>query len=387
MIDPCPPGFVAVRRPVAYYSENDPYAAAWLRNLVANGLVPAGDVDERDIRDVRPDDLRGYVQCHFFAGIAGWAYAARLAGWPDERPLWTGSCPCQPFSVAGRGRGADDERHLWPDFFRLIRAARPPVVMGEQVAGAAGYGWFDGVRADLASAGYAGRGVDIPACAVDAPHIRSRLYWIAVADSHGERLPSARPGPLAGEAGGDEGSASQRQRLRSDFGPSDDAGGVADAGCFDGRSRPAEQDAWRESANGHGSRRLGDAAGFGWTEGQPGSEIRRHEPQTVAGANARDLGDAHGTRLAFGPIPDERGSPLRQQGATARAADARRDGSAWTDAEGITGHDGKVRRSAPGVPLLAHGVPDRVALWRGFGNAIVAPLAAEVIAAFMEVAP
>lgn len=163
----------------AYYNEIDAYAAQWLRNLIAKGLIPGGDVDERSICDVAPEDLRGYAQCHFFAGIGGWAYAARLAGWPDDREIWTGSCPCQPFSVAGKGLGTDDPRHLWPHFFRLIRVSRPPVVMGEQVAGAAGYGWFDGVAADLESEDYASRAVDIPACSVDAPHIRSRLYWVA----------------------------------------------------------------------------------------------------------------------------------------------------------------------------------------------------------------
>lgn len=162
-----------------YYNEIEPYAAQWLRNLIAKGLIADGEVDTRSIVDVQPDDLRGFNQCHFFAGIGGWSYAARLAGWPDERPLWTGSCPCQPFSVAGKGLGTDDPRHLWPHYHRLIRTRRPAVVMGEQVAGEAGYGWLDKVRADLAQEGYASRGVDIPACSVNAPHIRQRLYWVS----------------------------------------------------------------------------------------------------------------------------------------------------------------------------------------------------------------
>ena len=168
----------------AYYNEIEPYAAQWLRNLIKKGLIADGEVDIRSIVDVSPDDLRGFTQAHFFAGIGGWSHALRLAGWPDDRPIWTGSCPCQPFSVAGKGAGVDDPRHLWPHFHRLITAVRPPVVMGEQVAGAAGYGWLDGVRADLETEGYASRGVDIPACAVDAPHIRSRLYWIASDVAH-----------------------------------------------------------------------------------------------------------------------------------------------------------------------------------------------------------
>jgi DNA (cytosine-5)-methyltransferase 1 len=160
----------------AYYNEHDAYAAQWLRNLITKGLIANGEVDTRSIVDVHPDELRGFTQCHFFAGIGGWSHALRLAGWPDDRPVWTGSCPCQPFSVAGKGLGADDPRHLWPHFHRLIAARRPPVVFGEQVAGAAGYGWLDGVRSDLAGEGYACEAFDIPACAVDAPHIRSRLY-------------------------------------------------------------------------------------------------------------------------------------------------------------------------------------------------------------------
>ena len=169
----------------AYYNEIDPYAAQWLRNLIAAGLIATGEVDTRSIVDVRPDDVRGFVQCHFFAGIAGWSYACRLAGWPDDRPIWTGSCPCQPFSVAGKGLGAADERHLWPAFFALIRACRPAVVMGEQVAAAVGKDWLDGVCADLENIGYAVGAAVIPACAVDAPHRRDRLWFVA--DAAGAR--------------------------------------------------------------------------------------------------------------------------------------------------------------------------------------------------------
>lgn len=166
-----------------YYSEWDPYAAQWIRNLIDAGLIPPGHVDTRSITDVQPSDLAGYRQCHFFAGIAGWSLAARLAGWPDERELWTGSAPCQPFSVAGKGKAQDDDRHLWPYFLRLIRARRPAVVMGEQVAAAVGKNWLDGVSADLEGIDYACRAAVVPACAVDAPHRRDRLWFVANADN------------------------------------------------------------------------------------------------------------------------------------------------------------------------------------------------------------
>ena len=94
----------------AFYNEWDPFPAAWLRNLVAAGQVADGIVDERSIADLHAADLSGAAQCHFFAGIGGWSYALRLAGWPDDRPVWTASCPCHPFSTACRHRA----RKAWP---------------------------------------------------------------------------------------------------------------------------------------------------------------------------------------------------------------------------------------------------------------------------------
>jgi len=98
----------------AYYNEIDPFAVEWLRELINQNLIPPGDVDDRSICEVQPVDLLGYTQHHFFAGIGGWSYALRLAGWPDDREVWTGSAPCQPFSTAGSQKGKDDDRHLAP---------------------------------------------------------------------------------------------------------------------------------------------------------------------------------------------------------------------------------------------------------------------------------
>lgn len=163
----------------AYYSEIDPYCCAWLRNLIAEGLIAPGDVDERDIREVQPSDLKGYTQCHWFAGIGIWSYALRLGGWADDRPCWTGSCPCQGFSVAGKQKGFEDERHLWPEWFRLICECRPRVLFGEQVASPLALSWLDLVGSDLENQGYEFAACDLPASAAGAPHIRSRLWWVA----------------------------------------------------------------------------------------------------------------------------------------------------------------------------------------------------------------
>jgi DNA (cytosine-5)-methyltransferase 1 len=160
----------------AYYNENNKDAAATLRAMIAAKLIPAGDVDTRSIVDVGADDLVGYGQVHLFAGIGGWALAARLAGWPDDRELWSFSCPCQPFSPAGKRRGFEDPRHLSPEVIRLFRARRPARGVGEQVARKDGIVWSDRLRSDLEGIGYACRPLVIPACAVGAPHDRPRIF-------------------------------------------------------------------------------------------------------------------------------------------------------------------------------------------------------------------
>jgi DNA (cytosine-5)-methyltransferase 1 len=188
-----------------YYNEYDPYNAACLRELIADGLIPEGVVDERGIEDVQPRDLRGFTQCDFFAGIGGWPRGRKLAGWPDDRPVWTGSCPCQSFSVAGKQLGfEDDDLHLWPHFFRLIKECRPVTVFGEQVAPAAGKVngdcWLDLVHDDLERAGYAVGAIVFPAASVGALHQRDRLYFVA--DSGGVRHKPIWQADERGLAGG-----------------------------------------------------------------------------------------------------------------------------------------------------------------------------------------
>lgn len=172
-----------------YYNEWDKGAAAWLRELINNKLIPYGYVDERSITEVTPSDLEGFTQCHFFAGIGGWPLALQLAGVPESTRLWTGSPPCQPFSVAGQSRGFDDERHLAPAFLRLIRECKPELLFGEQVAAAIGKHWLDFVFLNLEEKGYTCGATVLPACSVGAPHKRERLFFgaIQLGDSDSER--------------------------------------------------------------------------------------------------------------------------------------------------------------------------------------------------------
>lgn len=194
----------------AYYNEKDPQAAEWLRNLIRGGYIAPGEVDERSIVDVRPEDLIGYTQVHLFAGIGGWSLALRHAGWPDDRPVWTGSCPCPPFSSAGKRQkcpscdGRDlvwcprqtgyclcsscghawlaDDRHLWPEVWRLLAVRRPAKFFGEQVASPDGLVWLAAVRASLEILGLAVGAADYPAAGIGAPHIRQRLFFVALAN-------------------------------------------------------------------------------------------------------------------------------------------------------------------------------------------------------------
>jgi len=227
----------------AYYNEIDPFAAEWLRKLIAAGHIAPGEVDERSISDVAPDDLKCFTQCHFFAGIGVWSYALRKAQWADNTPVWTGSCPCQGFSSAGKRGGFSDKRHLWPAWFRLIRERKPSTVFGEQVASPDGLAWFDVVSADLEGKGYSVGAADLCAAGVGAPHIRQRLYWLA--DTDGSRRAQGR----AREAGGGGGAAwvePSRLCVTGGLGNSDKPG-------LEGR---------RECVSPRGSQRASEPAGF-----------------------------------------------------------------------------------------------------------------------------
>ncbi|TXH55151.1 MAG: DNA cytosine methyltransferase, partial [Desulfurellales bacterium] len=327
----------------------------WLRNLIAANLIPDGEVDERSIVDVAPDDLRQFRQCHFFAGLGGWALAARLVGWPASRELWTGSPPCQPFSVAGQGKAQADDRHLWPHLFRLASARRPAVLMGEQVAAAVGKDWLDGVFADLEGIGYACGAAVVPACAVDAPHRRDRLWFVAHANE-----------PYAG--------AQRAERSGQLGGAGRDSGACACvAGYADGQRREELRGTEPVRAEQPGLERAGGRAESGSGRGgADGERIGvRGKGCAATGAATAGVQRAH----------------KEWQRVRIDAWAARMPGSAWHGADWIIGHDGKARRVEPGIRLLAHGVPARVGRLRAYGNAIIPEVAAEVIGAFMDVRP
>ena len=307
-----------------YYNEWDSFAAAWLKELIKDGLIPNGEVDSRSIADVEPSDLKGFTQCHFFCGIGGWSRALQLAGWSSDRPVWTGSPPCQPFSTAGKRSGKDDLRHLWPVFFNLIRECRPPTIFGEQVASAIRFGWLDDLQRDLEAEDYAAAAFVLPGGSVSAPHKRDRLFFVA--DSNGTQCGRGRlPG---GDDTKDNTSWSDEKYNQ--------AVAYANGGGLEGQREMGRPVNSKASRNKEVNRAINDG-GFS---------------SPLSSCQEKSLGKQN----------------------------------FWSDSEVIYCRDGKHRPipTEPALFPLANGIPNRVGILRGAGNAIIPQAAAEIIKAYMS---
>lgn len=425
-----------------FYNEIDAKNCQWIANLADAGAIPPGRIDSRSITELQGDDCA--ETSHFFAGISGWPVALRLAGWPDDRAIWTGSCPCPPFSAAGKkqrcpacgGRPVPcprrtgfficvscehawfaDARHLWPEFWRLIAVCRPPIVVGEQVSGPDGLLWLAGVRGSLEILGYRVGAVDIAAGCVGAPQIRQRLFWVAVAGFP----PSRHIGRSGSEIEAEWSEEAACLTGRSASGRLDSA-----AGGGHGRAAGPEAEKERSRAGHDASRELqvgleghaSDSGGMGIADrsglltGRLASEGVGHGRSVVAASGDIDqLGNTISARL------QERAS----DGGIQRAESGTHEGQAaelgdpWSDYRSILCGDGKYRRipTERGLFPLAHGIPritgpllarlaelghsasdskriikearsNRVTRLKGFGNAIVPQVAAEFMRAVME---
>ena len=392
-------------RPWAYYNDSDPYVCQWTCNLIRAGFIPRGDVDCRPIQEVQPEDLLPYTQCHFFTGISGWAYALRLADWPDERKVWTGSVPCQPWSSAGKRQGRSDSRDLWPEFYRLISACRPPIVFGEQVASADVIGhvssgskrhsdgyirepWLDRIFADLEASHYTCGAGDIPAAGIGAPHIRQRVWWVA--DSGPQRVRDEGRDQTHRTSSGVQGEDGKREWVRSDS-----WSGVGVSGR-DGGLAYSRRALWGEIRATSGSdqseedvhdKRCGEDGGWMADCLLPRLEERQVQPPWsertafVGGGDAGGLG--HSPQRGVGSLD---GQPDSLNGRTSPSGRS----DPWSASILLPCLDGRSRRVPnliSGIQPLAYAVPARISKLRAIGNAIVPGVAAEFIRAYMECRP
>ncbi|MCH9835786.1 DNA cytosine methyltransferase [bacterium] len=343
----------------AFYNEIDPFAAQWLRNLIDAGHIAPGVVDERSIWDIAPEELDGFTQCHFFAGIGVWSHALRSAGWPDDRPVWTASCPCQPFSTAGKRAGTSDERHAWPAVLWLAQARRPRTIFGEQVSSKDGLGWFDIVQSDMDREGYTVSGLDTCAAGVGAPHRRQRLYFVA--DAAGGGREEHPPTGLR-----------QQQPRRNDAG-----------GCSEGREL-ADADSARSQGHGAGSgpRAPAEEVSAGGTCG----------PGVVGDSSGQHLRGERGERARAaqeGEGTSRERERLRADDCVAGGAHDPKIGiqSIWDRPDWALCDDpggARWRPIEPGTFPLADGTPSRVGRLRAYGNALCAPQAEAFVRARMD---
>ena len=427
----------------AYYNEIDPYAAAWLRNLIRDGHIADGVVDERSISDVKPEELFEFTQCHFFAGIGVWSHALRSAGWEDDRPVWTGSCPCQPFSGAGNRKGMADERHLWPHWFHLIEECRPPTVFGEQVASKDGLGWIDLVQADMEGADYAIGAFDLCSAGFGAPHIRQRLWFVADTDNprsqgwisrgsdtqrqdqHGhvgrggttDRLAYAESEQGASrDHGGEPRETGEPQQIQSGGSGSGTVGvGDTDHGGSQGsgetRVGQGVEHSGSQSPRASADVGVDDTIGNGRNEGRNRDHGRNVGEQPDPVVEDGRVGDTQhdGQSASSEPRSNDQDAPddekeqivsVQSEGAGVSRDDRSGDGSEgggdtetrayetngfWADADWLLCRDGKWRPVEPDTFPLADGATARVGRLRAYGNAITAQVAQGLIESYMEV--
>ena len=395
-----------------YYNEWDSFAAEWLKQLIKDGLIPNGEVDSRSIADVEPSDLKGFTQCHFFAGIGGWSRALQIAGWSSDRPVWTGSPPCQSFSTAGTRKGKDDERHLWPVFFNLIRECQPPTVFGEQVAAAIRFGWLDDLQIDFEKEGYAAGAFVLPSGSIGAPHKRDRLFFVA--DSHNERHERSSGDGRQAKRGTEhsssvsmadslgkrsEGICGGREERITEH--SETSSTLADS-C--GERRQRTERSWETGQEGsperHSSERSGNSSvgnpdGNRPQERHEATETARHR-DTVDAASfwAESVGNAehdgsYGAEVGRSAFETsncgKKGQDVSCESEGTGRSEIARDIRFWDDSTTIYCRDGKNRLipTEPALFPLADGISNRVGILRGAGNAIVPQAAAEIIKAYL----
>lgn len=199
--------------------------------------------------------------------------------WRDRIDVLSGGFPCQPFSLAGKRKGTEDDRYLWPEMLRVIRTVRPRWVVGENVFGIINWSEgmvFDKVCSDLEAAGYEVQPYIIPACGVGAPHRRDRCWFVAHrTDASIETMREGQDGVHAVGAAADTDSnrcrigAYQPESVSGSCRPTDNRTGGSNGtsadtyGCYEFQSSgQSSQTQERIVQNGNAKRRIFDWSRF-----------------------------------------------------------------------------------------------------------------------------
>jgi DNA (cytosine-5)-methyltransferase 1 len=300
-----------------------------------------------------------------FCDIELWSRKVLAKHWPDvpiaedvkelandparlvpDCDILTAGYPCQPFSVAGKQRGAEDDRHIWPEIFRIIQAKRPTWIVCENVSGHISLG-LNRVLSDLEDkAGYAVQTFCVGAVSVNAPHRRQRIWIIAHTNSHGEPNGTINEQRLVADTN-DKGL---RSRIRGSDSQSFEKGGKRrdydNRSCTNGKSENIT-----ESQN--IQKNLADTNGEG-LQGHLEQQTKSADTFVGCGEDVADTDSKRGRlRNAEWQNAEDAGQPPRCQ-----------KHGGW-DFE-------------PPVGRVAHGIPKRVDRLRGLGNAIVPQIAMQI---------
>jgi len=332
-----------------------------------------------------------------FCDIEPWSRKILAKHWPDvpiakdvkelandpnglipDCDILTAGYPCQPFSVAGQRRGTEDDRHIWPFIFTIIKAKRPSFCVFENVFGHVSMG-LDQVLSDLEGESYATRTFVVPACATDAFHRRDRLWIICrnVGDTKHNGSSTTKITGSIGETSEHNTQGQSKTEQSKGASQSRDSGGLGEStraehvGDSESKRHERRTDVERKGAEDKQKQRLGVR----------GESSGSSEDVAYAQSMHSDVSGEH-TQQSEGQV-----SELGERSSEINVADTDSEGSQgqWREHEPIsrqeTGHaasysDKEIRarknwQPEPRVGRVAHGVSNRVDRLRGLGNAIV----------------